>query len=251
MTKAIILGASAAVPTRESANTHMLFPGRERTVLVDAPGGSTVLRLEQAGVDFNTLSDVIVTHFHIDHSLGIPSLLVEMWLLGRRRPLHIYGLAPVLERLQTLLGLYDWQAWPNLFPVVFQCLPAAEMAPVLECADFRIQASPVHHGIPNIGLRVEFKPGGQTLAYSCDTAPCQEVVRLGAGADVLIHEATGEMPGHSSARQAGEIARQAQAGSLYLIHYPAGEQARHDLVADAQTTFPGKVALAKDFMTID
>jgi ribonuclease Z len=74
---------------------------------------------------------------------------------------------------------------------------------------------------------------------------------LSEGSDVLIHEATGESMGHSSARQAGEIARRAEVGSLYLIHYPTGKYAKGDLVAEARTTFPGVVALAKDFMVLE
>ncbi|MDO9302985.1 MAG: MBL fold metallo-hydrolase, partial [Anaerolineales bacterium] len=126
-----------------------------------------------------------------------------------------------------------------------------EMSSVLDCSDFAIHASPVRHVIPNIGLRVQFKPSNQTIVYSCDTEPCDEVVRLSAGADVLIHEATGEFIGHSSAKQAGEIARKAEVGRLYLIHYATGKYAKGDLVAEARATFPGDVALAKDFLTLD
>jgi ribonuclease Z len=105
--------------------------------------------------------------------------------------------------------------------------------------------------IPNIGLRIQFKRSHQSVSYSCDTEPCDEVVRLSEGVDVLIHEATGDSLGHSSAKQAGEIARKAEVGKLYLIHYPTGKYANGDLVAEARTTFPGDVALAKDFMVLD
>jgi ribonuclease Z len=124
------------------------------------------------------------------------------------------------------------------------------MSPVLDCSDFVIHASPVHHMIPNIGLRIEFKQAHRSIAYSCDTEPCDEVIRLSEGVDVLIHEATGESVGHSSASQAGEIARKAEVGSLLLIHYPTGKYADGDLIAQARTAFPGEVALAKDFMVL-
>ena len=251
MPKLIILGSSNAIATQDSANTHMIAVGKERMVLIDAPGGNPVLRLEQAGLDFNDLTDVIATHFHIDHTLGIPFLLVDMWLKGRQRALNIYGLHSTLDQVEALMDLYGWSEWPNFFPVTFHRLPAREMTPVLDCSDFTIHASPVHHTIPNIGLRIEFKPSKQTLAYSCDTEPCDEVLRLSEGADVLIHEAAGEAVGHSSARQAGEIARKAEVGRLYLIHYATGKYAQGDLVAEARSAFPGEAALAKDFMTLD
>jgi ribonuclease Z len=89
------------------------------------------------------------------------------------------------------------------------------------------------------------------MAYSCDTEPCPQVVTLASGVDVLIHEAAGNSPGHSSASQAGEIAREAEVGSLYLIHYRTGGYDSHHLVSEAQEKYSGKVALAEDFMELD
>ncbi len=250
MSRVIILGSSNAIPTRDSENTHMVVVGRERMVLIDS-GSNPVLRLEQAGLDFNELTDIIVTHFHPDHVSGIPLLLMDMWLMGRQKPLTLYGLHYTLDRVETLMGLYNWSEWPNFFPVVFCRLPLREMTLVLKCADFIVHASPVRHMIPNIGLRIEFPGSGRILVYSCDTEPCREVVHLSRGADILIHEATGESPGHSSAQQAGEIAEQAGVGKLYLIHYPTGKFAKGDLAGEAGTAFRGDVALAKDFMRLD
>jgi ribonuclease BN (tRNA processing enzyme) len=67
---------------------------------------------------------------------------------------------------------------------------------------------------------------------------------------VLIHEATGSSPGHTSAAQAGEVARQAEVGSLVLIHYPVYPHVNSNLEADASAHFQGPVALAEDFMRI-
>ena len=105
--------------------------------------------------------------------------------------------------------------------------------------------------IPTIGLRVECKNPGKVLAYSCDTEPCVQTVRLAAGADVLIHEAAGASFGHSSAEQAGEIATKAEVGKLYLIHYPTGRFAKGDIAAEARKTYKGEITVATDFMTID
>jgi ribonuclease Z len=249
MPKVIILGASNAVPTRESDTTHMVIAGKDRMVLIDS-GSNPILRLEEAGLELDHLTDLIVTHFHPDHASGIPLLLMGMWLMGRQKPLNIYGLHHTLDRVEGLMGFYDWSNWPNFFPVAFHRIPSKEMTGVLDCAEFRIFASPVHHMVPNIGLRIEFSDTETIMAYSCDTEPCDEVVRLGAGADILIHEAAGETPGHSSARQAGEIATKAGAEMLYLIHYPTGRFANGDLTAEARTAFSGEIVLAKDFMEV-
>lgn len=250
MPKVIILGSSNAVPSKDHENTHLVVVGQERTILVDCVS-NPVVRLEQAGVDYNDLTDIVITHFHPDHVSGVPLLLMDMWLMGRKRPINIYGLHYTMDRLEDLMGFYGWAEWPDFFPVGFYRLPEAEMAHVMDSDEFKINSSPVHHMIPTIGLRIESKKTDKILSYSCDTEPCEQTVRLAGGADILIHEAGGATYGHSSAEQAGEIATKAEVGSLYLIHYPTGRFAKGDIAAEARKTFRGAVIVAKDFMTIE
>ncbi len=250
MPRVIILGSSNAIASMDHENTHMVVVGEERTVLIDCVS-NPIVRLEKAGLDFNTLTDLIVTHFHPDHVSGVPLLLMDMWLMGRREPLKIYGLQHTLDRIEDLMGFYGWDEWPDFFPVAFNRLPLQEMTTVIDCPDFRIFSSPVRHLLPTIGLRIEFNKVKKVMAYSCDTEPCAQVIRLAEGADILIHEAAGATRGHSSASQAGEIASQAEARRLYLIHYPTGKYANGNLVTEAQNRFQGDVELANDFMVLD
>ena len=250
MAKLVVLGSSNAVASNQSENTHMALLGGDRNVLVDCVN-NPLRRLMEYGVDHENLTDLILTHFHPDHVSGAPLLLMDMWLRGRRKPIDIYGLHHTLDRIEGLMAMYSWADWPDFFPVTFHRLPLTELVPVLESDALRILASPVHHLIPTIGLRFEFKHSEKVIAYSCDTEPCAEVVRLASGADVLFHEASGESIGHSSAEQAGEIARQAEVSALYLIHYPTGEFNNGDLVAEARRKFSGELKLATDLMTLE
>jgi ribonuclease Z len=90
-------------------------------------------------------------------------------------------------------------------------------------------------------------PSG-TLCYSSDTEPCEGIERLAAGVDILIHEATGEGQGHSSPKQAGEIAGRAGVKKLVLIHYPTDVDA-NEWVDQANIAYSGEVVFAQDFMT--
>ena len=250
MPRVTILGSSNAIPTAEHENTHLIVEGVQRTVLIDCVS-NPVVRLEKAGIDFNRITDLIVTHFHPDHVSGVPLLLMDMWLMGRKQPLDVYGLHYTLDRLESLMAAYGWSDWPDFYPVAFHRLPLKRMASVIDCPDFRVFASPVHHLLPTIGLRFEFNHNGKTMAYSCDTEPCAEVVQLAEGADLLIHEAAGASRGHSSAEQAGEIAHRAEVGELCLIHYPTGRFAKGDLVDEARRRYQGQVRLAEDFMVLN
>lgn len=134
--------------------------------------------------------------------------------------------------------------------MVFYRLPAQDIISVLECEEFHILAASVRHFIPTIGLQSEFLKSKKMLAYSCDTEPCPQVLCLADGADMLIHEASGPLSGHSSAAYAGKAAAQAEVGALYLIHYPTGQFAAGDLLSEARTQFEGPVTLSEDFVSL-
>ncbi len=250
MPKLLLLGTANAVADAEHENTHMAILGKDGVVLIDCVSSPKV-RLARAGITLEEIGDLIVTHFHPDHVSGVPLLLMNMWLMGRRKPLRIYGLHACLERLEDMMGFYHWEKWPRFFPVAFHRLPEQELIPVLEKEEYRILASPVRHLVPTIGVRLENLAGPGVIAYSCDTEPTSSVVRLAEGADALLHESSGASVGHSSAAQAGEIAQQAEVARLLLIHYPTIDRDDAALLSQARSTFQGPVELARDFQELD
>lgn len=242
------MGTASAIPDEQQENTSLAIHGKGILVLIDC-NGSSFIRMKQAGLDVLELSHLILTHFHPDHVSGVPSLLMNSWLCGRKRKLDIYGLEHTISRVQQMMALYEWEKWPGFYPVEFHILPENELAPVLDIGELKVISSPVSHLLPTIGLRFEFGNSGRTVAYSSDTEPCASVIRLARDVDVLIHEATGNSEGHSTARQAGAIAQQANAGSLFLIHYPLSSFVMPDnLVEEARKEFKRPIALALDLM---
>ena len=250
MPRLVILGTASAVSDESHENTHMALVGSQETVLIDC-AGSALVRLKKVGVGLETISDIVLTHFHPDHVSAVPLLLMNLWLQGRQAALRVHGLGHCLGRLQTMMDLYEWQRWPGFYPVDYREAPEEENTTLLEGADYRILVAPVKHLVPTIGLRMESRPQGKAVAYSCDTEPCPSLVRLAQGASVLLHEATGGSRGHSTAQQAGETAREAGVGRLLLIHYPTGQRYSPAIVDQARQAFSGPVELAEDFMQID
>jgi ribonuclease Z len=96
---------------------------------------------------------------------------------------------------------------------------------------------------------------GRSIVYSGDTAPSEEVRKLSDRATVLIHEATTAQDleteanhwGHSSARQAAALAREAQVGMLFLTHFSSRYKETDPLRDEARTVFPESHA-AKDLL---
>jgi len=251
MAKLVFLGTASAVAYEGHENSFFVIEGENSAVLVDC-ASRPLLRMQTAGIDLDLLNDLIITHFHPDHVSGLPNLLMDLWLLGRKKAFNIHGNPHAISRAQKMMELYEWDTWDGMYPVNFHVVPDTECAPVLETLDFKILASPVQHLIPTLGLRIEHLDAAYVLAYSSDTNPIEETVRLAAGADTLIHEAAGEAEGHSTPAEAGDIAARANVNELYLIHYSLrGETSAESLLADAEKTFPGKIQLAEDLMVID
>ncbi|HIC89978.1 MAG TPA: MBL fold metallo-hydrolase [Anaerolineae bacterium] len=246
MPQAVILGTGAALPAPEQENTYWLLLGDRTSFLVDC-AGSPIQRLQRADQNPATLTGLILTHHHPDHIYGVPILLLGMWLLRRSLPLDIYAPSKTLSIVRETIRLLEWEQWPARFPLRTHEIPLIVGAQVLDNTDFTIMSVPVCHLVPTIGLRIRAKTTGRVLAYPSDTEPCEIVKRLASNADLLLHESTGEEPGHSSAAQAGEIAEQCHVRHLILVHYAAIDDHTARLTAAASAHFRGKITLAREF----
>ncbi|MEF8775121.1 MAG: ribonuclease Z [Haloarculaceae archaeon] len=93
---------------------------------------------------------------------------------------------------------------------------------------------------------------GRRLVYSGDTRPTEALVEAAADADLLIHDGTfaddraerARQTGHSTAREAAEVANLAGAKHLAITHISsryAGDQ--RPLAAELEDTFDGERAL--------
>jgi ribonuclease Z len=100
---------------------------------------------------------------------------------------------------------------------------------------------------------------GRLVVFTGDTRPCAGVVDAAQGADVLIHEATfgeeekerAKETGHSTAREAAQVALAAKARRLVLSHVSARYSiSAEELVKEAREVFKETV-VAKDGMTVE
>ena len=103
------------------------------------------------------------------------------------------------------------------------------------------------------------KRPGRVIVFTGDTRPCAAVVDAAQGADILIHEATfgeeekerAKETGHSTAREAAQVALAAKARRLVLSHVSARYSISADeLVKEAREVFR-ETTVAKDGMTVE
>jgi ribonuclease Z len=99
---------------------------------------------------------------------------------------------------------------------------------------------------------------GKAIAYCTDTRPFAGTVELAHGVDLIIHEATytDDMAyeardyGHSTAAQAAQIARDADASRLLITHFSTRYADVGPLYDEARAVFP-ETLLAQDLMEIN
>ena len=243
----IVLGSGPALATEARDNTFFLFDSPEGSLFVDC-AGSPFHKMLRAGVDPEGLKGVILTHAHPDHIYGLPSLVHELWLYGRKEALHIFANSHTQEVARVLLNAFE--LWEKPVPLDLHLIPDEVQYPLTETGSYAIHTSPVRHQVPTVAVRVASRTNGTVAVCSSDTSPCPELVSLARAADLLFQECSVEEPHpfHCTPEQVGELAAEAEVGEVILVH------CHHNLVKEPYVTiaeirkqYPGPVQFAQDF----
>jgi ribonuclease Z len=280
-------GTAGSVPTaRRGLPALLLRAGGER-ILFDCGEGTQQQLLRSVGLP--ELGSIFITHFHLDHWLGLLGMLKTFDLRGRERPLSVYGppgterlfagLHPIVGRTGYALEFVDIEPHAEIrfgsflitpFPVKHRIeaygyafvederpgrfdVEAARALGIPEGPAWgRLQRGETVDGITPEQVMGETRPG-RKVVLSGDTAPCQAVEVFAHRADVLVHEATfmederarARETAHSTARQAAEIARDADVGLLALTHLSTRYFPR-EVRDEARAVFPNTV-VPRDF----
>lgn len=224
----VFLGTGGSVPSaRRSTASVLVARGGER-LMFDCGEGTQ--RQLQRSIGLTQVDEIYLSHFHADHTLGLPGLLKTYDLTDRQEPLTIYGPRGLRELFTTMRRIVGRVGFD---------LRLVELGPGDAVAHdgYEVRAFPVEHSVRACGyvLVEEQRPGrfdpaaamrlgvpegplfaalqrgeqvqgasgpvgpddvmgegrpGRTLAISGDTAPCKATVEAASGAELLIHDAS-------------------------------------------------------------
>ncbi len=98
---------------------------------------------------------------------------------------------------------------------------------------------------------------GRKIVYTGDTRACGEIIKLAENADILIHDGTFSheeldkvaKAGHSTVKQAAEVAKKANAKRLFLTHISQRYTDPGKLEKEAREIFPDS-HVAEDFVRV-
>jgi ribonuclease BN (tRNA processing enzyme) len=240
-----VIGCSGSFPgPSSSASCYLLEAeqgGRTWRVLLDLGSGS--LGTLQRFVDPLLLDAIFVSHLHPDHFFDISGLYV-LWRYhpdGARPTIPIWGPHGIGRQCARAYGLAADPGMSAQFDFHEYDGRPIRLGP------FTVTPGPVVHPIPAYGLRVE--ADGAVIAYSGDTGPCQELVELARGADLLLAESAFVESGcnpvdlHMTGKQAGAAAADAGVSRLVLTHIPPWHDP-DECRAEASEVFDGPLDLA-------
>jgi phosphoribosyl 1,2-cyclic phosphodiesterase len=257
-------GTRGSIPTpgpdtaRYGGNTACISidGSRDRLVILDAGTGLRPLGHELMKQRSSSITaDILLSHTHWDHIQGLPFFKP---LSSRGTAVSIYGAAQEGVPLKEILGR---QMDPMVFPVPLNALAAGLTVVEIsegefEIDDFRICAFRLRHPGTTLAYRLVPTAGGREIAYATDNelgsggsyeVPPnwrERMIEFVGGADTLIHDAMYPDQiiqaragwGHSTPRQAVDLAHEARCRRLILFHHEPehSDDALDRLLADTR-----------------
>lgn len=289
MRELIILGTASQVPTRHRNHNGYFLRWDDQGFLFD-PGEGTQRQMLRAGVAATDITRICVTHFHGDHSLGLPGVIQRLSLDRVPHTVTAHFPASGTEYFRALRHATSFHETADVReapvdrdgPIAGTMIEARRLHHPIETYGYRIVEPDgrrmlpdklAAHGIsgPAVGelIRAGHRDGvslaevsaprpGQRFAFVMDTGLCDNVYALAEGADLLVIEATfrsedaatAARVGHLTAAQAARVAAEAKVRRLVLTHFSQRYDDPAGFAAEAREHFDGDLIIAEDLMRV-
>ncbi len=247
-----VIGCSGSYPGPDSpASCYLVEAGsgdRTTRILLDLGSGS--LGPLHDYVDPLDLDAVFLTHLHPDHCFDLSGYFV----LRRYHPngpqprIPVYGPRGTAKRMAQAYGLAEQPGMTGEFDFRVYDGQPTRVGPLT------VEVATVAHPVEAYAFKVS--DGAGSLVYSGDTGPCEALVELASGVDLLLAEASflesrDNPPDlHMTGKDAGVAAAKAGVGTLVLTHIPPwfDKQLARD---EARSVFDGRIEVAHTGATYD
>jgi ribonuclease Z len=276
-----LLGTSSPWPYPNRFGPSTLIEAGDHKFVIDAGRGVPV-RLWQLKVPMNKIDVLFLTHYHSDHTSGIPDLWLTGWLpapFGQRKtPFHVIGptgAKALMENLQKAYALdVQIRIEDEKLPPEGAAVNVEEFdkdGTVYEKDGVKIIAFQVDHGDaikPAFGYRIEYN--GHSAVISGDTRYNEKIIKYGTGADLLIHEVADARPElmvvpavqrimahHTTPKEAGMVFAKAKPKLAAYTHLVLLSDAKipeptlDDVVAATRQTYGGPLEVGEDLTSFE
>lgn len=160
-----LLGCGGMLPLPKRFLTSLLVRHQGKSVLIDC-GESTQVALRLCGWSVKQIDHILITHFHGDHVVGLPGLLMTMGNNGRTEPVHIWGNPGLQQILDGLLVVC-----PQL-PFAVVCHDVAQEGYQFQLGPLQARALPVEHRVPCLAYSLILPRSGR---FDAQRAKAQQI----------------------------------------------------------------------------
>ena len=275
------LGTGAPRPSHERYGPSILVEAGDFKILVDAGPGMRERLFQAGGFELLTSVDhILITHLHFDHTISAPGLWLTGWLFGRKQPMKVFGPQGTTAMMEHFRAAYDWDIDYRTIVGVHEegsQIISRDIGPgvFFDHDGLRITAFNVEHMPINIetgqslglegatlGYRIDYR--GRSVLFSGDTrsTPESDIIDIGKGVDVLIHETQVPAPGnspeavlanvslvvHSTPAQVAHVFRETKPRLGVYSHIIPPEIGADELLP--MTDYAGAMLVAEDLMTL-
>jgi len=233
----IVLGSSASYALPGEAAAGYLVRHEGQSICLDLGSGSLSHLFQwQDPADIEAL---VLSHLHMDHVADIYPLRLYLNFDRPQKQLNVYAPEGAVKQLACVLSPKGFEIFQKM--LVFKTISEG----TIQVGNFKLTFAKMTHDIPSFAVKVE--AGGKSLVYSSDTTYNEELVELAKEADLLLSEATLNIPvegvKHMTAAEAGQLAAKANVKRLVLTHvWPTFKD--EQTVIEAAKHFSGNIDLA-------
>jgi ribonuclease BN (tRNA processing enzyme) len=203
-----VLEASSSLCPPGDANASLHLDTPTRSLLIDA-GGNVPSLLEQHGRDFRELTDIIITHEHLDHTYGLPFL--SHCFYSEPHSVRCWAPPETVSVLRDVIQAHGLEAPDRYLDIDFRELNPEEIHQIDLLPEVETWVHPTEHSPSSIG--VSFRRSDRSLTYSGDSASSNVLFALPFTPNILIHECQAAGPYasyfeevHATARSVSRLA---------------------------------------------
>lgn len=143
------LGTSSHTPTSKRNHTGILVSLNSANILIDC-GEGIQRQFKIAKINPCKLTHLLITHWHGDHTLGIPGLLQTLAMNEYQKKLQIFGPKGTKEKLMLFEKIY------GRFKIDYT-IKEISTGLIFEDKEFQIKTKPMTHGTPSNAYSIEIK----------------------------------------------------------------------------------------------
>jgi ribonuclease BN (tRNA processing enzyme) len=250
--KLTILGSGTGVPSGSRNSAGYFVEMADARLMLDC-GAGTLHSLARWGAQWEKMTHLFISHFHVDHVGELASLFFAFCYgmkTERTEPLTVIGPRGLDRIIDGLKSAFGTKIFDPGFPLNVRMLSPGERFSL--GVDATLSVAKTIHTPESLAVRIDSH--GRSLCYTGDTGYDTELTGFFSGADLLISECSFLEPRegvrHLSVRETARLADLSGVARLVVTHFYF-EVNEAELSLELERDYRGEVIIGRDGLMVE